>query len=68
MNFGNIYNISAILVHESFHLLKCNSTINENEEEYFAYNYELNYLNKIPKVDTWLIENAKSKIEFYSKP
>ena len=68
MNFGNIYNISAILVHESFHLLKCNNTINENEEEYFAYNYELNYLNKIPKVDSWLIENARNKIKFYSTP
>lgn len=68
MNYGNVYNISAILVHESFHLLTCNQTITDIQEEYFAYNYELNFLNKIPKVDSWLIENAKNKIEFYSKP
>jgi hypothetical protein len=28
----------------------------------------LEFLEKIPCVDYWLIENAKNKIKFYSKP
>lgn len=65
----NIHNISAILVHESLHLYisKMNFKIDENMEEIIAYNYELELLTKIPEIEKWLIENAKSKIIFYSK-
>ena len=70
MNNGNIYNISAILVHETIHLhfkgTKFN--LNPNTEEVIAYQHELEFLEKIPCVDPWLIENAKNKIKFYSKP
>ena len=70
MNNGNIYNISAILVHESLHLylLKTNLNLNPNVEEVIAYQHELEFLKKIPYVDKWLIENAKNKIQFYTKP
>ena len=70
MNNGNIYNISAILVHESLHLyfLKTNLKLNPNVEEVIAYQHELEFLKKIPYVDEWLIENAKNKIQFYTKP
>ena len=70
MNNGNIYNIAAILVHESLHLylLKTNLNLNPNVEEVIAYQHELEFLKKIPYVDKWLIENAKNKIQFYTKP
>jgi len=70
MNNGNIYNISAILVHESLHLyfLKTNLKLNPNLEEVITYQHELEFLKKIPYVDKWLIENAKNKIQFYTKP
>ena len=69
MNNGNIYNIAAILVHESLHLyfLTTNFKLNPNVEEVVAYQYELEFLNKVPCVDGWLIENAKNKIKYYSK-
>ena len=68
MNFGNIYNICAILIHESYHLLIYGRNMNPNQEEYWAYSYELDFLMKVPNVDGWLIENAQNKINYYSKP
>jgi hypothetical protein len=70
MNNGNIYNIAAILVHESLHLyfLTTGFNLRPNVEEVIAYQHELEFLKKVPCVDEWLIENAKNKIKFYSKP
>jgi len=70
MNNGNIYNIAAILVHESLHLyfLTTNFKLNPNVEEVVAYQYELEFLNKVPCLDEWLIQNAQNKIKLYSKP
>jgi hypothetical protein len=68
MNFGNIYNICAILIHESYHLLIYGRNMNPNQEEYWAYSYELDFLMKVPNVDEWLIQNAQNKINYYSKP
>ena len=69
MNNGNIYNIAAILVHESLHLyfLSTNFTLNQNVEEVIAYQHELEFLKRVPCVDEWLIKNAENKIKFYSK-
>ena len=69
MNNGNIYNIAAILVHESLHLyfLTTRFKLQPNVEEVIAYQHELEFLKKIPYVDEWLIENAKNKIKYYSK-
>ena len=70
MNNGNIYNIAAILVHESLHLyfLTTYFKLNPNVEEVVTYQYELEFLKKVPCVDEWLIQNAQNKIKFYSKP
>jgi hypothetical protein len=68
MNFGNIYNICAILIHESYHLLIYGRNMGPNQEEYWAYSYELEFLMKVPNVDGWLIQNAQNKINYYSKP
>ena len=69
MNNGNIYNIAAILVHESLHLyfLTTRFKLQPNVEEVIAYQHELEFLKKIPYVDEWLIENAENKIKYYSK-
>ena len=68
MNFGNIYNICAILIHESYHLLLYGKNMDPNQEECWAYSYELDFLIKVPCVDEWLIQNAQNKIKYYSKP
>jgi len=70
MNNGNIYNIAAILVHESLHLyfLSTKFKLNPNVEEVIAYQHELEFLMKVPNVDGWLIQNAQNKINYYSKP
>ncbi len=67
MNFGNIYNICAILIHESYHLLIYGRNMNPNQEEYWAYSYELDFLMKVPNVDGWLIQNAQTKKETFSQ-
>lgn len=62
---GNIYNISAIIVHETYHLMNYHENLDENFEESLAYIWEYEYLIKIPNVDFWLIENAKKQNEKY---
>lgn len=63
MNANSINNIAAIIVHESFHLkaLHDNYGLTEQEEESKAYEIELKFLQKIPNVEQWLINNAKNK-------
>lgn len=63
MNANSINNIAAIIVHESFHLkaLHDNYGLTEQEEESKAYKIELKFLQKIPNVEQWLINNAKNK-------
>ena len=65
MNFGNIYNICAIIIHESCHLILYNRNLKDSNEELMAYSYELDFLMKVPNVDQWLIENAKKNIQNY---
>jgi len=38
-----------------------------NKEEYWSYSYELDFLLKIPNVDQWLLENATTKKQSFSK-
>jgi hypothetical protein len=68
MLYGSINNIAAILIHESKHLffLKNKLKLPPHEEELRCYKYELNFLNKVPNVESWLISNAKDKIRLYS--
>jgi hypothetical protein len=63
MNSVSINNIAAVIVHESFHLkaLHDNYGLTELEEESRAYEVELKFLEKIPNVEPWLINNAKNK-------
>jgi hypothetical protein len=69
MNHASINNIAAILVHESMHLYikQLYAKVSPNREESLCYIYELNFLYKVPNVEMWLIENAISKIKYYSK-
>ncbi len=68
MDFNNIYNIASILVHESIHLYikQLYIKVPPNKEEVLAYQYELDFLKKIPNVDQWLIDNSIKKIIYYS--
>ena len=68
MNFNNIYDIAAILVHESMHLYikQLYIKIPPNKEEVITYKYELDFLKKIPNVDQWLIGNCIKQITYYS--
>ena len=63
INAKSINNIAAIIVHESFHLkaLHDNYGLTEQEEESKAYDFELKFLQKIPNVEEWLINNEKNK-------
>ena len=68
MLYGSINNIAAIIILESKHLfyLKNNVKLPPHEEELRCYKYELDFLNKIPNVEPWLIGNAKDKIRLFS--
>jgi hypothetical protein len=73
MESGNVNNLAATLVHESMHLQiarmkKENAIIlSDGYEERLCYSYELNFLNKIPFVETWLINHAVIYENLYSR-
>lgn len=64
---GNINNLSAIMIHESKHLYYRNNNIflDERVEEILCYQYELDFLKKIPLVEDWLIKHSENMINYY---
>ncbi len=64
---GNINNIMATIIHESKHLYYRNHNIflGEEYEEILCYKYELDFLQKIPNVEEWLINHSKKMINYY---
>lgn len=64
---GNINNLSAIIIHESKHLYYRNNNIflDERVEEILCYQYELDFLKKIPLVEDWLIKHSENMINYY---
>jgi len=61
---GSVNNVAAVLVHESRHLYfrKNGIKMREIDEETMSYIYELQFLEKIPGVEQFLIDNAKKRI------
>lgn len=61
---GSVNNVAAVLVHESRHLYfrKNGIKLKEIDEETMSYIYELQFLEKIPGVEQFLINNAKKRI------
>lgn len=69
MKHSSINNIAAILVHESTHLFIINKQLKytPSDEEVFCYFVELRFLEKIPNVEDWLINNTKKMILYYER-
>jgi hypothetical protein len=67
IKFGDVHNIAAALIHESLHLKFFYDDIHPIEEEKICYEYELEFLLKVPNIDPWLLDNALKMIIFYSK-
>ena len=65
---GIINDLAAILIHESMHLhlKKIRVRPSVAEEERLCYEYELDFLQKIPGVEPWLLNNCKQQIKMYS--
>jgi hypothetical protein len=68
IHLNSINNLACVLVHESLHLyiLKKSIKLGKKQEEKTCYLYELEFLNKLPNPEPWLIENTKTKIKLYS--
>ncbi len=56
MKLGSVNNIACILIHESHHLyFKRNKIkLDVNKEELLCYQYEYEFLQKIPNAENWL--------------
>ena len=68
----SIQNIAAVIIHESYHLMKINDKDkNEYLEEYNAYIYELDFLSRLPNPNKNLLEHcikiALHYLELYTK-
>ena len=67
VKYGDVENIAAAIVHESMHLKFFHDDNHPDEEEKICYEYELEFLFKVPNIDPWLLDNALKMIIFYSK-
>ena len=67
IKYGDVENIAAAIVHESMHLKYLHDDNHPDEEEKICYEYELEFLLKVPNIDPWLLDNALKMIIFYSK-
>jgi hypothetical protein len=67
VKYGDVENIAAAIVHESMHLKFFHDDNHPDEEEKICYEYELEFLFKVPNIDPWLLDNAHKMIIFYSK-
>lgn len=61
---GSINNLAAVIVHESLHLYLSNRGVEliAKTEENFCYRYELNFINKLPNPEFWLIQHTQQQI------
>lgn len=68
MDRGCINDIAACLVHESLHIqfFKAGNKLDGDYEEALCYKWELDFLQRIPNVEKWLISNAQYQIGVYS--
>lgn len=69
MENNSINNIACAIVHESRHLMleKSDSKWDENFQEFMCYDYELNFANKIPNIEKWLLDHIISMRDKYVK-
>jgi|GEM_PF-3658485 len=65
VKYGDITNLAAAIVHESLHVKFQSLGEYPDTEEVLCYQYELSFLERIPNVDLWLIENCLKMIDFY---
>ena len=64
-----VQNVAAVLVHESQHIWIWENEIklNHGQEEVVCYQYELNFLNKVPNCDWRLKKHAIQNIKIFSE-
>ena len=64
IKLGSINNLAAVIVHESVHLYLSNRGVEliTKVEENLTYRYELDFINKLPNPEPWLIHHAQQQI------
>lgn len=64
IKLNSINNLAAVLVHESLHLyvLQKGVVFPPQQEEEYAYGYELDFLNKLPNPEPWLLEHTTAQL------
>ena len=67
MNLSSINNISAIIVHESYHLwvIRNKVKLDPRREELLAYTYEFNFLTRVKNIEPWLINHSIKMIRYF---
>lgn len=60
-------NISCVIVHESFHLKNYGLSLDVNDEELRAYEYELDFLKKLNGAEPWLFNHVERMKNYYKK-
>ena len=65
VRLGSINNLAVVLVHESLHLYLMDRGVEmlSNVEENYCYRYELEFLQKLPNPEPWLISHAIEQIK-----
>lgn len=65
VKLGSINNLATVLVHESLHLyfLRCGIELHPVREENLCYQYELEFIEKLPNLEEWLYLNTLKQIQ-----
>ena len=64
IKLSSINNLAAVIVHESLHLYLSNRGVEliTKVEENLCYRYELDFINKLPNPEPWLIQHTQQQI------
>lgn len=65
IRLNSINNLAAVLIHESLHLMFImeDAVMNDKEEEFKCYVYELSFIKNLPTPEPWLTANAYEKLQ-----
>lgn len=68
IKLNSINNLACVLVHESYHLYLYNSRIklSTRKEELVCYEWEYDFICKLPSVENWIFNNVIRQIIYYS--
>lgn len=67
MKLGSVENLAGVLIHEAVHLWILNNNVHTDplSEEILCYSVEMDFMKKIPNVESWITDHIQNQITYY---